>query len=88
MFICVTDYRVYVDHVSLPGFCSGSAHVTALSLPPQARTAAVKTRADLLSEMHFRGLKQKALLLSRTQEASRHLETSKAQTRSGWVQAR
>ncbi|XP_037076243.1 synaptic functional regulator FMR1-like [Pollicipes pollicipes] len=48
-----------------------------------ARTAAVRTRAGILSEMHFRGLKQKALLLSRTQEASRHLESSKAQSRSG-----
>ena len=51
--------------------------------PPftQGRTPAVKNRASILSEMHFRGLKQKALLLSRTQEASRHLETTKAQSR-------
>ena len=52
------------------------------SLFLMGRQASVKSRAGVLADMHFRGLKQKALLLSRTQEASRNLETSKA-TRSG-----
>ncbi|XP_043229655.1 synaptic functional regulator FMR1-like [Amphibalanus amphitrite] len=56
------------------------------SLFLMGRTPAVKNRASILSEMHFRGLKQKALLLSRTQEASRHLETTKAQSRNVYTE--
>lgn len=40
----------------------------------QAKTDTAKKRANMLCEMHFRNLRQKVLLLSKTEEAARQLE--------------
>lgn len=41
--------------------------------------------ANLLQDMHFRSLSQKVLLLKRTEEAARQLETTKMATRDGYT---
>nr|XP_042897037.1 synaptic functional regulator FMR1 [Parasteatoda tepidariorum] len=51
-----------------------------------AKSETAKTRANMLSEMHFRNLRQKVLLLSRTEEAARQLESTKLNSTSGHVQ--
>lgn len=48
-----------------------------------SRTEASHKRSTLLQEMHFRNLSQKALLLKRTEEAARQLESTKLNTIGG-----
>ncbi|CAG0913036.1 unnamed protein product [Notodromas monacha] len=45
------------------------------------------TRANMLMEMHLRNLKQKALLLLRTEDVARVLESTKLQTKSGHTES-
>lgn len=40
----------------------------------QTKTDTAKKRANMLCDMHFRNLRQKVLLLSKTEEAARQLE--------------
>lgn len=49
-----------------------------------ARSDAAKKRASMLSDMHFRNLRQKVLLLSRTEEAARQLESTRLHSNSGY----
>lgn len=49
-----------------------------------SKTDASKKRSVLLQEMHFRNLTQKVLLLKRTEEAVRQLESTKLHTTGGY----
>lgn len=44
-----------------------------------------RKRSSMLQEMHFRNLSQKVLLLKRTEEAARQLESTKLANIGGWV---
>lgn len=48
-----------------------------------SRCETSKKRAALLQDMHFRSLSQKVLLLKRTEEAARQLESTKLATIGG-----
>ncbi|XP_021932367.1 synaptic functional regulator FMR1 isoform X5 [Zootermopsis nevadensis] len=48
-----------------------------------SRTEQSKKRSSMLQEMHFRNLSQKVLLLKRTEEAARQLESTKLQNVGG-----
>ncbi|GIY54574.1 synaptic functional regulator FMR1 [Caerostris darwini] len=50
-----------------------------------AKCDAAKKRAMMLCEMHFRNLRQKVLLLNRTEEAARQLENTRLNSTSGHV---
>ncbi|XP_013786537.1 synaptic functional regulator FMR1-like isoform X3 [Limulus polyphemus] len=50
------------------------------------RSEAMRKRALLLIEMHFRNLRQKVLLVHRTEEAARQLENTKLHSNSGYVE--
>nr|XP_018896038.1 PREDICTED: fragile X mental retardation syndrome-related protein 1 isoform X1 [Bemisia tabaci] len=49
-----------------------------------SRSEQSQKKAGLISEMHFRNLSQKILLLKRTEEAARQLESSKLQNSRGY----
>ncbi|KAK7865683.1 hypothetical protein R5R35_014502 [Gryllus longicercus] len=49
-----------------------------------SRCETSKKRSAMLQEMHFRNLTQKVLLLKRTEEAARQLESTKLQTSGGY----
>lgn len=51
-----------------------------------AKSDTAKKRANMLCEMHFRNLRQKVLLLSKTEEAARQLENTKLHSSSGHVE--
>ncbi|XP_035222655.1 synaptic functional regulator FMR1-like isoform X2 [Stegodyphus dumicola] len=51
-----------------------------------AKSDTAKKRASMLCEMHFRNLRQKVLLLSRTEEAARQLENTRLNSNSGYVE--
>ncbi|XP_022250732.1 synaptic functional regulator FMR1-like isoform X2 [Limulus polyphemus] len=50
------------------------------------RSEDTRKRASLLIEMHFRNLRQKVLLVHRTEEAARQLENTKLHSTSGYVE--
>lgn len=52
----------------------------------QARSESAKKRATMLSDMHFRNLRQKVLLMNRTEEAARQLESTKLHSNSGYME--
>ncbi|UYV62258.1 FXR1, partial [Cordylochernes scorpioides] len=52
----------------------------------QAKSDTAKKRAAMLSEMHFRNLRQKLLLVSRTEEAARQLESTRLHSNAGFVE--
>ncbi|GBM10591.1 Synaptic functional regulator FMR1 [Araneus ventricosus] len=51
-----------------------------------SKSDTAKKRANMLCEMHFRNLRQKVLLLSRTEEAARQLESTRLNSTSGYVE--
>ncbi|XP_015907611.2 fragile X messenger ribonucleoprotein 1 isoform X2 [Parasteatoda tepidariorum] len=54
------------------------------SLQIIGRHEGLKKRACMLSDMHFRNLRQKVLLLNRTEEAARQLESTRLHSNSGY----
>lgn len=50
-----------------------------------SRTEQTKKLSSMLQEMHFRNLNQKVLLIKRTEEAARQLESTKLQNIGGFV---
>ncbi|KAL4703021.1 hypothetical protein ACJJTC_019239 [Scirpophaga incertulas] len=51
-----------------------------------ARCASCQRRADMLQDMHFRNLAQKLLLLKKTEEAARQLESTKIHNQGGYTE--
>lgn len=51
-----------------------------------AKSDTARKRASMLCEMHFRNLRQKVLLLSRTEEAARQLENTRLHSSSGYTE--
>ncbi|XP_055929388.1 fragile X messenger ribonucleoprotein 1 homolog [Argiope bruennichi] len=51
-----------------------------------SKSDTAKKRANMLCEMHFRNLRQKVLLLSRTEEAARQLESTRLNSTSGYIE--
>lgn len=49
----------------------------------QGKNEQCEQRAVMLAEMHFRNIKQKVVLLYRTEEAAKQLESTKLQSTSG-----
>lgn len=49
-----------------------------------SRSELSKKRASMMQDMHFRNISQKVLLLKRTEEAAKQLESTKLQTQSGF----
>ncbi|XP_054709574.1 fragile X messenger ribonucleoprotein 1 homolog isoform X2 [Uloborus diversus] len=64
--------------------CRFDSEKNCLKITSKSDTA--KKRATMLCEMHFRNLRQKVLLLSRTEEAARQLENTKLHSSSGHVE--
>ncbi|XP_050081044.1 fragile X messenger ribonucleoprotein 1 homolog isoform X2 [Anopheles maculipalpis] len=50
-----------------------------------SRSEATQRRATMIQEMHFRNLNQKVVLLKRTEEAARQLESTKLQSTGGFT---
>ncbi|XP_052899817.1 fragile X messenger ribonucleoprotein 1 homolog isoform X2 [Anopheles moucheti] len=50
-----------------------------------SRSEATQRRATMIQEMHFRNLNQKVVLLKRTEEAARQLESTKLQSSGGFT---
>lgn len=51
-----------------------------------ARAEAAKKRAEMMSEIYYRNLRQKLILLSKTEEAARQLESTRLHSSSGFVE--
>ncbi|XP_077515500.1 synaptic functional regulator FMR1 isoform X6 [Amblyomma americanum] len=51
-----------------------------------ARSEAAKKRAEMMSEIYYRNLRQKLILLSKTEEAARQLESTRLHSSSGFVE--
>ncbi|KAJ8927696.1 hypothetical protein NQ314_019816 [Rhamnusium bicolor] len=63
------------------GYISYNAEKCVLVVISRCETS--RRRAALLQDMHFRSLSQKVLLLKRTEEAARQLESTKLATIGG-----
>ena len=53
----------------------------------KSRHESSRKRAGLLQDMHFRNLSQKVLLLKRTEEAAKQLETTRTHSSGGYLLA-
>ncbi|CAG0889739.1 unnamed protein product [Darwinula stevensoni] len=75
------DFKRAIDAVSVK-FNEENASLVIL-----ARSSRSKNLAEMLSSMHFRNLRQKVLLLSRTEEAARQLESTKLHNHGGYTES-
>ncbi|XP_032307191.1 synaptic functional regulator FMR1 isoform X1 [Drosophila ananassae] len=66
------------------GVCNYSRELDALIVI--SKWEHTQKRASMLKDMHFRNLSQKVMLLKRTEEAARQLETTKLMSRGNYVE--
>ncbi|SPP80414.1 synaptic functional regulator FMR1 isoform X3 [Drosophila guanche] len=66
------------------GVCNYNRDLTALIV--LSKWEHTQKRASMLKDMHFRNLSQKVMLLKRTEEAARQLETTKLMSRGNYVE--
>ncbi|KAH8271275.1 hypothetical protein KR018_005634 [Drosophila ironensis] len=66
------------------GVCNYSRELDALIVI--SKFEHTQKRASMLKDMHFRNLSQKVMLLKRTEEAARQLETTKLMSRGNYVE--
>ncbi|EDV49665.1 synaptic functional regulator FMR1 isoform X2 [Drosophila erecta] len=66
------------------GICNYSRDLDALIVI--SKWEHTQKRASMLKDMHFRNLSQKVMLLKRTEEAARQLETTKLMSRGNYVE--
>ncbi|XP_022223496.2 synaptic functional regulator FMR1 isoform X2 [Drosophila obscura] len=66
------------------GVCNYNRDLTALIV--LSKFEHTQKRASMLKDMHFRNLSQKVMLLKRTEEAARQLETTKLMSRGNYVE--
>ncbi|XP_067118648.1 fragile X messenger ribonucleoprotein 1 homolog [Centruroides vittatus] len=74
------DFKKAVD----AALCRFNPEKNCLTILSKAETS--KKRATMLSEMHFRNLRQKVLLMNRTEEAARQLESTRLHSNSGFME--
>lgn len=82
----VVNYR-HCTYVYIYLYLDNHLTISFVSFPLliQSRNDQCLKLAHMLSDMHFRNLKQKIVLMYRTEEAAKQLESTKLQSIAGWV---